>query len=107
MDKINVYVCNKGHRTVTENLLLGNIPLFILCREDGCKEKALSQQYHVDQNQDADWEFYKPDPIEAKKEMRTMLENFDISRAEYNQAIISLNNKIKRGELLLRKKKTV
>lgn len=65
--KKNVYICSKGHNTVTVDKDNGTTPMMIRCRQkhdDGkrnCTEMATSSFYHVDQSLIAEYEWYKPD----------------------------------------------
>lgn len=69
--KKNIYVCPKGHNTVTIDTDEGVTPFMLRCRQkddDGkhnCTEMARSSMYQVDQNITAEYEWYKPDNLKG------------------------------------------
>lgn len=69
--KKNVYICPKGHKTVTVDADEGVTPFMLRCRQkddDGkhnCTEMGRSSMYQVDQNLTAEYEWYKPDNLKG------------------------------------------
>lgn len=67
MGRINTYTCDKGHVTVTEDLVEGTTPMMLRCRQkddDGkhnCNEMARSAWYMCDQGLTPEYEWYKPE----------------------------------------------
>ena len=65
-NKINVYTCPKGHKTVTIDTDEGVTPMKLMCRQkddDGkhnCTEWASSAWYNCDQSQKPEYEWYRP-----------------------------------------------
>lgn len=43
--KYNMYVCRKGHQTLSCDVDLGVTPMFIICRRPGCDATSESQMY--------------------------------------------------------------
>lgn len=66
--KINVYTCPKGHKTVTVDLVDGTTPMFLNCRNitDGhaCDQTSRSAWYMCDQTLTPEFEWYRPGPEE-------------------------------------------
>lgn len=70
----NAYICPKRHVTVTVDVADGVTPMFLGCKELGCREMATSSMYpkearpaHVPGPK---WEWYKPTLKQAKKKER-------------------------------------
>jgi hypothetical protein len=67
--KKNVYVCPKGHKTVTVDKDYGTTPFMMRCRQrddDGkhnCTEMSKSSFYQVDQALEPEYEWYKPSEL--------------------------------------------
>ena len=65
-NKINVYTCPNGHKTVTIDIDEGVTPMMLRCRQkadDGkhnCAEMASSAWYNCDQSLEPEYEWYKP-----------------------------------------------
>jgi hypothetical protein len=91
-NKINVYTCPAGHRTVTIDRDEGVTPMMMVCRqkaEDGkhnCTEYARSGWYHCLQTLTPEYEWYKPESMKG------------LSKEEKEHVV--------RGGLLLRKLET-
>lgn len=68
-NKVNAYICDNLHITVTKNIDEGVTPMFIGCPE--CKalcdeyEAATSRMYRVNQSIPHTHEWYKPTNIEG------------------------------------------
>lgn len=56
--KKDCYVCPDLHTTITEVIHDGHVPNIIVCPV--CKQKALSLGFHVNQNFEASFEWYRP-----------------------------------------------
>ena len=97
--KINAYICEDLHTTITENLHEGTTPMFITCRE--CEKTsrtprmATSRMYRVNQSLKATHEWYNPNGEELKQELANA---HPLSHA-------GLLEHVGKGGLLLRKKK--
>jgi hypothetical protein len=63
MPVINAYRCLECNESIiTRELLRGTTPMFISCRATpGCTGQMESRMYRVDQDQVANWEWYRPD----------------------------------------------
>ena len=91
-EKINVFICSKGHKTVTIDTDDGVTPMMLRCRQrddDGkhnCTEMACSSFYKVDQILKPDYEWYRPSSFKG----------YDVNTKEH----------LKLGGLLLRKIET-
>lgn len=105
MDKIKVYVCNKGHRIVTtqDASLYGKIPFMILCREKDCQSDAMQQFNGHNLDQEAEWEWYKPTDEDIKAEMRGKWISGEITKEQYDKAYKMYKSYSADGTLLLRK----
>lgn len=58
--RINVYTCKDGHRTITRDAYDGITPFIIKCTHKGCKKPAQSGFYKIDQKTEPTHEFYMP-----------------------------------------------
>lgn len=63
--KKDCYVCPDLHTTITEVIHDGRVPNMIVC--PACKQKALSMGFHVNQNFEATFEWYRPNDAELLK----------------------------------------
>lgn len=101
MDKISVYVCNAGHRTITrkDRDLKGITPIMILCRAKDCKCDAVKQMHNGHNGLPPEWEWYKPTDELVKIELRSM----NLSKREYDEAYQRYKQYVTGGTLLLRK----
>lgn len=65
-NRINVYTCPKGHKTVTIDTDEGVTPMFLSCMQkddDGkrnCIERAVSAGYRCDQSLMPEYEWFRP-----------------------------------------------
>jgi hypothetical protein len=66
--RINAYTCPDGHTMITRKTDRGSAPLAVKCKQRGCKEKAITQWYHVDQNALPDYEFVIP-TLSSRKQL--------------------------------------
>ena len=64
-NRINVYRCKYGHRTITKDIDTGVTPMFIDCKSEGCEEMASSSGYQCDQSLQHTHEWYKPESLEG------------------------------------------
>lgn len=107
MDKINVYVCDDGHRTITRDSGRGVTPMQTLCRQGSCKKMAIGQLHRVNQNQVPEWEWYKPNDEDIKQQMKALYDNGEIGKKEFDKAYQNYLRHTRSGGLLLRKIKPV
>jgi hypothetical protein len=98
-DKINAYVCEKLHITVTEDLHKGTTPMFISCPQCEIEHRqglARTQMYKVDQSIQATYEWYKP----TSQDLATVKAGMDAGM--FSNVLTHVNQ----GGLLMRAKKT-
>lgn len=96
--KINAYICDNLHATITEDLIEGTTPMFIFCKQcvsDGVEMMmASSRMYRVNQTLKATHEWFRPN---SKEELvKYCLDN------QYN--LRECEAHVNAGGLLLRKK---
>lgn len=103
MVKINLYICDAGHRTVTRNELNKHPPIFTTCREGNCQLQAVQQLGKVDQSLEPTFEWYNPSDKEVKDQMREMLDSKQVTKEQYDKAWNSYQRHVKAGGMLLRK----
>lgn len=63
--RINIYTCEKGHKTVTIDRDEGVTPFMIGCEHEGCDELARSGFYQADKDTEPTHEWYKPDSYDG------------------------------------------
>lgn len=100
--RINAYICNDLHVTITKDVDKGTTPMFISCPT--CGERATSRMYSVNQSFTPEHEWYKPTDADVEKEVDQLLANDkDDSLPAKKILMSSYNDHVKNGGLLMRK----
>lgn len=73
--KKNIYACLEGHQTVTVDKDSGVTPMFLICPEPGCGQRATSVMYQCDQSLTPSREWYIPEGKELAKLKGPVLEH--------------------------------
>jgi hypothetical protein len=67
----NAYICPKGHVTMTVDVADGVTPMFLGCRDLGCREIAQSRMYPRQPRPEnfpaPKWEWYRPTQKQAER----------------------------------------
>ena len=64
---VNEYTCDAGHVTVTVKVHKGTASFNIGCKQEGCDRLAQSCFSKCDQNQNATYEWYRPEWTEFQE----------------------------------------
>lgn len=74
-NRINVYTCPHGHKTVTINRDQGTTPFLIRCPDLTCDDMAQSCMYQCDQTLKPQFEWYRPSEAEQQSLEPEVLEH--------------------------------